>query len=114
MASSTRRPGSSTTKAGRWPSSSPTAKGKGDADLFGKGPRPLFPLASLPAVRVVPFPRFHGTIKALRRPAALLAVLRCLRLAIPRGASWNSLPPPKSATAVDREYFGFGDPPNDR
>ena len=45
-------------------------------------------LASLPAVRTVPFPRFVGTIKALRLPAAPPAALRCLRLAVPRVASW--------------------------
>src|SRR3990167_2460076 len=69
--------------------------------------------ASLPSTRSGrgPFPRFDGTIKALRLPAALLAALRCLRLAIPLGASWHSLPPPKIATAVGRGFFGFGDPP---
>jgi hypothetical protein len=68
-------------------------------------------LASLPAVRVVPFPRFAGTIEALRLPADRPAALRCLRLAVPHGASWHSLPPPKNATAVDRECFGFGHSP---
>ena len=33
------------------------------------------------------FPCFHGTIKALRLPAAHPAALRCLRLAVPR---WHS------------------------
>ena len=37
------------------------------------------------------FPSFHGTIKALRLPAARLAALRFLRLAIPRLHSLSSL-----------------------
>ena len=42
--------------------------------------------ASLPSTWSgrVPCPRFRGTIKALRLPAALPAALRCLRLAVPR------------------------------
>jgi len=43
-------------------------------------------LASLHAVRAVPFPPFSGTIKALRLAAVLCAALRFLRLALPRGA----------------------------
>src|SRR5712692_8155497 len=73
--------------------------------------------ASLPSTRSgrVPCPRFDGTIKALRLPAVPPAALLCLRLAVPRGASCSSLPPPRDATVVDRECFGFGDPtrPND-
>ena len=38
------------------------------------------------------FPCFNGTIKALRLPAARLAALRFLRLAIPRLHSLCSLP----------------------
>ena len=37
------------------------------------------------------FPSFNSTIKALRLPAARLAALRCLRLAIPRLHSLGSL-----------------------
>jgi hypothetical protein len=40
--------------------------------------------ASLPRVLRGEFPCFHGTIKALRLPAARPAALRCLRLAVPR------------------------------
>jgi len=46
------------------------------------------------------FPRFYGTIKALRLPAALPAALRFLRLAVPREHScfacsaWRSAPTP--------------------
>jgi hypothetical protein len=55
-------------------------------DVFG-----MFPsigsagrrLASLHGVLRGEFPRFHGTIKALRFPAARPAALRCLRLAVP-------------------------------
>src|SRR5262249_53156730 len=39
--------------------------------------------ASLPRVLRGEFPRFRGTIKALRLPAARPAALRCLRLAVP-------------------------------
>ena len=38
------------------------------------------------------FPCFHGTIKALRLPAAHPAALRCLRLAVPRLHPFASLP----------------------
>ena len=50
--------------------------------------------ASLPSTRSesVPCPRFSGTIKALRLPAAPPAALRFLRLAVPRGACGASLP----------------------
>jgi hypothetical protein len=46
------------------------------------------------------FPCFHGTIKALRLPAAHLTALRFLRLVVPRLASFFSLlggrvPPPR-------------------
>ena len=43
------------------------------------------------------FPRFAGTIKALRLPAARPAALRCLRLAVPRSHSFVSLPRRTSA-----------------
>jgi hypothetical protein len=43
-------------------------------------------LASLQAVRAVPFPPFPGTIKALRLAAVRCAALRFLRLALPRAA----------------------------
>src|SRR5262249_18064919 len=66
-------------------------------------------LASLPAVRVVPFPRFPGTVKALRLPAAPPAALRCLRLAVPLGASWFSLLPPKTQRRWTGS-FGIGHP----
>jgi hypothetical protein len=39
------------------------------------------------------FPRFFGTIRALRLPAAPLAALRCLRLAIPREHSARFVSP---------------------
>ena len=45
------------------------------------------------------FPRFHGTIKALRLPAAHPAALRFLRLAVPR-STYISLPPPLRAAAA--------------
>jgi hypothetical protein len=50
--------------------------------------------ASLPSTWSgrVPCPRFGGTIKALRLPAVPPAALRCLRLAVPRGAPGASLP----------------------
>ena len=48
--------------------------------------------ASLHRVLQGEFPCFHGIIKTLRLPAALLAALRCLRLAIPRSHSLVSLP----------------------
>ena len=50
--------------------------------------------AALPSTRSgrVPWPRFTGTIKALRLPAVPPAALRCLRLAVPRGAAGASLP----------------------
>ena len=38
------------------------------------------------------FPRFIGTIKALRLPAVPPAALRCLRLAVPRDHAFVSLP----------------------
>ncbi len=41
-------------------------------------------VAFLHGVRSSTFPRFAGTINTLRLPAARLAALRCLRLAIPR------------------------------
>ena len=44
----------------------------------------LASLRSLRGVLGAEFPRFHGTIKALRLPDALRAALRCLRLAVPR------------------------------
>jgi hypothetical protein len=61
--------------------------------------------ASLPStgsVRVA-FPRFLGTIKALRLPAAPPAALRCLRLAVPRGRSARSVSP----AATERQAAGL-------
>lgn len=54
--------------------------------------------ASLPSTRSerLSCPRFLGTIKTLRLPAAHPATLRCLCLAVPRGASCLSLPSPKT------------------
>jgi hypothetical protein len=62
--------------------------------------------ASLHRVLWDKFPCFHGTIEALRLPTVRLAALRFLRLAIPRGASWSSLPPLKIAMAVGRGTLG--------
>ena len=44
----------------------------------------------------VPFPGFDDTIRTLRLPAARLAALRCLRLAIPSVTSRVSLPPARN------------------
>ena len=41
----------------------------------------------------LPFPGFDDTIRTLRLPAARLAALRCLRLAIPSATFCVSLPP---------------------
>jgi hypothetical protein len=62
--------------------------------------------ASLHRVLRGEFPCFDGTTKALRLPAARLAALRCLRLAVPqrplvRFALWRTSAPPKP---------GVGDP----
>jgi hypothetical protein len=48
---------------------------------------------SPPGLGGVPFPGFINTIRTLRLPAAHLAALRFLRLAIPYGTSCGSLPP---------------------
>ncbi len=50
------------------------------------------------------FPCFNGTIKALRLPAARLAVLRCLRLAIPREHSAAFVSP----AATECQAAGLG------
>ena len=44
----------------------------------------LTPRFPPPGPRGCEFPGFHGTIRALRLPAARPAALRCLRLAVPR------------------------------
>jgi hypothetical protein len=67
---------------------------RSNLDVFGMVPsiesvRRRF--ASLHRLLQGEFPCFHGTIKTLRLPAALLAALRCLRLAIPRIHSLVSL-----------------------
>jgi len=50
------------------------------------------------------FPRFTGTIEALRHPAAHPAALRCLRLAIPREPSASFVSP----DAADCRASGLG------
>jgi len=63
---------------------------------------PGVPLPSTGSFRL-PFPRFHGNISTLRLPAARLAALRCLRLAIPREHSVISLPTPPSVATTGLE-----------
>ena len=49
------------------------------------------------------FPRFHGTIKALRLPAGLPAALRFLRLAVPREHSGFACSARRSASPPSLE-----------
>ena len=57
-----------------------------------------------------PFPGFTNTIRTLRLPAARLAALRFLRLAIPAGTSRPSLPPAQDVKTGGPGGFGCGTP----
>ncbi len=60
-------------------------------------------VAFLHGVHSRTFPRFTGTINTLRLPAARLAALRCLRLAIPRFHLIGSIPDGPSDTSPSLE-----------
>jgi hypothetical protein len=63
-------------------------------------------LVSLHAVRVVPFPPFPGTIKALRLAAVLCAALGFLRLALPL-AALNSVETTASPKFLGNLHYAY-------